>query len=102
MVSREEVRRVARLAKLALAEEEEEVLARQLSTILEYVELLRAIDEEALPDGPDSLAPPPAAWRRDVPRPGLPRDETLALAPEADAPGGMFLVPPVIDAGRGA
>jgi len=101
MVSRQEVRRVARLAKLALGDAEEERLARELSAILEYVDLLRGIDDEAVPDAAIPLAPPSAEGRPDEPAPGVPRTAILALAPDADPGTGTFRVPPVLDLGGG-
>jgi len=100
MVSREEVRRVARLAKLTLTAQDEQRLAPQLARILEYVELLRDLDTESLPPGASDLPAREPLTRADEPCPGLTRDDALALAPAAD--GETFLVPPVIDRGSGA
>ena len=100
MISREEVRRVARLAKLTLSAAEEERLAPQLAQILDYVELLRSLDDETLPDDATGLPSCDPFSRADEPRPGLPRADVLALAPAADEE--TFLVPPVLEAGSGA
>ena len=100
MVSREEVRRVAGLAKLTLSASEEEHLAPQLARILEYVELLRALDDEPLPEDGAALPALDVVARPDEPSPGLPRAEVLALAPAAD--DDMFLVPPVLEPRSGA
>ena len=45
-ISREEVQRVAALARLSFTPEEEELLTRQLDTILQYVEKLNQLDTE--------------------------------------------------------
>lgn len=95
MVSRDEIVRVARLAKLALTPDEERDLSAQLARILDYVELLKDIDPEA---DPGERETPAGALREDAARPGLPRDAVLASAPRADAASGTFVVPPVIDA----
>lgn len=43
-LNREDVEKIATLARLELPEEEKEALARQLSGILEYVDKLTAVD----------------------------------------------------------
>ena len=43
-LSKEEVEKIALLARLGLTEEEKATYAKQLSSILEYVEQLKAID----------------------------------------------------------
>lgn len=97
MVSKEEVLRIARLAKLSLTAEEEATIGDQLGRILEYVEQLRALDSESAVSA-DLQSSEPQAVRRDVPVEGLTREEALALAPKHD--GETFLVPPVIDPGN--
>jgi aspartyl-tRNA(Asn)/glutamyl-tRNA(Gln) amidotransferase subunit C len=98
MVSREEILHLARLAKLELSPAEEERLAAQLGRILDYVAQLREVDEKA--DELTHVAIAEAPPRGDEPRPGLPRDEVLALAPKTD--GETIQVPAVIDEGGGA
>lgn len=99
MVTREEVLHVARLAKLALAPHEIEKFARQLGTILEYVDTLRELDGVA---GGEltHVAIVPTPLRPDTPTPSLPRAEILALAPRADDE--TMLVPPVLEGGGSA
>jgi len=98
MVTREQVLHVARLAKLTLGPEEEERFSAQLGRILEYVELLQEIDAET--DELTHVSPVATELRPDDPAPSLPREEILALAPEAD--GETMHVPPVIEGGGGA
>lgn len=90
----EEVRHVARLARLALSPEEEARAASQLSAILEAVDTLRELDTTDVP--PTSHATlGEALLREDVVRPGLPPEGALANAPEkADT---SFVVPKVIE-----
>ena len=45
-ITREEVQRVALLARLQLSPEEENVLTKQLDNILEYMEKLKQLDTE--------------------------------------------------------
>jgi aspartyl-tRNA(Asn)/glutamyl-tRNA(Gln) amidotransferase subunit C len=90
----EQVRHIARLARLRLTAEEERRYAEQLSAILDYAERLKRVDTADIPPtaGVQDL---PAPLRQDTPRPSLPRERALANAPAiAD---GMFLVPPILD-----
>jgi aspartyl-tRNA(Asn)/glutamyl-tRNA(Gln) amidotransferase subunit C len=54
-VSRDDVRHIARLARLELTDEEVERFRRELSTILDYVEQLEGLEagRAAEPAGPD-------------------------------------------------
>src|SRR3954470_20502099 len=95
-IDRDQVRHVARLARLALSEEEEERFAAQLGHVLEYVERLQGVDVggvEPLGFAGDLAAGLPL--RPDEPRPSLPREKVLAQAPEQD--GQAFLVPRIIE-----
>lgn len=90
----EQVRHIARLARLRLTDEEERRYAEQLSAILDYAERLKRVETSDVPPttGVQDLQAP---LRPDTPRPSLPRDRALANAPaSAD---GMFLVPPILD-----
>ena len=92
-LSRQEVAHVARLARLALSEEELDRYTVQLAAVLEH-----AADVEAL----DTSGVPPTAHplellnvlRADEVRPSLDRDEVLAMAPEAE--DGRFRVPRIL------
>ena len=90
-ISREEVVHVARLARLALGEEELERLGGQLDAILEAVS---KVSELELDDVEPTSHPLDLVnvWADDEPRPSLPIDEALANAPERE--GNFFRVPP--------
>lgn len=93
--SRTDVERVARLAKLALDAEEEELFERQLADILAYAEQIQRVDTAGIE--PTSHAPgSEGAMREDTVRPSLPREEFLAAAPDADVAAGLFKVPRVL------
>jgi aspartyl-tRNA(Asn)/glutamyl-tRNA(Gln) amidotransferase subunit C len=95
-IDRAQVRHVARLARLALSEQEEERFAAQLGHVLEYVERLQAVDVagvEPLSFAGDAAAGLPL--REDEPQPCLPRDKVLAQAPEHN--GEAFLVPRILE-----
>lgn len=80
-LSAEQVRYVARLARLALDDEEVDRLAPQLSEILGYAE---QVGEVAAEEVPPTSHPYPLrnVTRPDVVRPSLPRDEVLGGAPK--------------------
>lgn len=92
-LSTDDVRHVARLARLALADEAVEDLRAQLSTILAYAE---KVGEVATTDVP----PTGHAYglsnvlREDVPRPSLSPEEALSTAPQAE--NGRFRVPQIV------
>jgi len=89
-ISRAEVVHVARLARLALTEEELDRFAGQLDAILEAVGKVAELD---LSDVKPTLHPLALAnvWAEDEPRPCLSAEEALANAPEAE--DGAFRVP---------
>lgn len=92
-LSTEEVQHVARLARLALTDEEVESLRSQLSDILAYAE---KVGEVAASDVPPTghAYPLRNVFRADEPRPSLTADEALSTAPEpAD---GRFRVPRIV------
>jgi aspartyl-tRNA(Asn)/glutamyl-tRNA(Gln) amidotransferase subunit C len=93
-LSLDDVRWVAHLARLELSEAELEMMARQLSSILEYVSQLQMVDTE----GVEPLAHPlpvQNVFRDDEPAPSLAVDEALANAP--DRRGSFYGVPAVLD-----
>jgi aspartyl-tRNA(Asn)/glutamyl-tRNA(Gln) amidotransferase subunit C len=92
--SRGDVERVAHLARLELNAEEKDLFARQLAGILAYAEQIHRVPTEGVE--PTSHAGDAAMLRDDEVRPSLPREASLAAAPDADAAAGLFKVPRVI------
>jgi aspartyl-tRNA(Asn)/glutamyl-tRNA(Gln) amidotransferase subunit C len=90
-ISRMEVEHVARLARLALTEQELERFGGQLDAILAAVGKVSELD---LADVEPTAHPLDVVnvWAEDEPRPSLPVAEALANAPERD--GNFFRVPP--------
>ena len=90
-ISREEVLHVARLARLALTEEEVERLTGELDEILAAVGIVAELD---LADVPPTSHPLDVVnvWDEDEPRASLPVDDVFANAPARD--GDLFRVPP--------
>jgi aspartyl-tRNA(Asn)/glutamyl-tRNA(Gln) amidotransferase subunit C len=90
VIDRKEVLHVARLARLALEEEEIEPMARELSAVLDHVARIGELDLQDV--APTShVVDISGALRPDEPRPCLPREVALAQAPAVGDDG--FLVP---------
>lgn len=93
--TREDLERIARLARLELDPAEQELFARQVAGILAYAEQIQRIDTAGIE--PTSHAPGSGgAMRDDEARASLPREASLAAAPEADPAAGLFKVPRVL------
>jgi aspartyl-tRNA(Asn)/glutamyl-tRNA(Gln) amidotransferase subunit C len=90
-ISEDEVRHVARLARLTLTDDEVTRFGEQLSAILEAVSKVSEVD---LSDIPPTAHPLDLVnvWDEDEPRPSLPVEDALANAPDRD--NGFFRVPP--------
>jgi len=92
-IGRDEVLRIARLARLRIDPEEAERLAGDLDRIVAYIDSLKEVD---LPADAESLT----YFDRDVVREdgasfGLLHEDALRNAPETD--GTFFLVPQIVD-----
>ncbi len=87
---------MARLARLAVPEDQLSRYADELGRILEHVARLQAVDTVDVPPTANPLEVGGVA-RRDDPRPGLEAQAGLTNAPAAHA--GMFLVPRVVENG---
>ncbi len=88
-----DVAHVARLACLDLTDEEVEVYTDQLRDVLEYADVVAALDTTGVPPTAHPL-PLVNALREDQPRPSLDRDEVLAMAPDVE--DGRFRVPRIL------
>ncbi len=95
MIDREQVRKVASLARLEMEPEEEEQFATQMNSILEYFEQLSELDTQ-------DVAPTTRAidvsnvTRPDELRPYPDREAILNEAPDPD--GDFFKVPKILQA----
>ncbi len=98
-LSADEVRHVARLARLAIDDAEADALAPQLSAILGYAEQVAevAAADVAPTTHPFALAD---VTRPDNPAPSLARSEVLASAPKVDGEPQVdqdrFMVPRIV------
>jgi aspartyl-tRNA(Asn)/glutamyl-tRNA(Gln) amidotransferase subunit C len=92
-VTREEVKHIAKLAKLNLTEEEEISFQKELSSILDYMDKLNEIDTSNV----EPLSHPITVenvFREDEVKKSISREEALKNAP--DATEEFFKVPKVI------
>ena len=94
MIDDKDVQHVARLARLALSNDELARMRTELSAILAHIDALKAIDVEGVE--PTSHAVPLVnVMRDDELRDCLPANEALANAP--DRAGEFFRVPRIIE-----
>lgn len=90
----DEVRHVARLARLRLTEAELEAMRLELSSILEYVDVLQEVDVTGV-SPTAQVTDVVNVVRPDEVRPSLPVEEALASAPHRA--GDFFKVKPVFE-----
>lgn len=95
-VTREEVEKIAALAKLEITEEEKEMFRGQLDRILDYVQKLNELDTKNV-EPTYSVSHAGETLREDCVIPSMPREEALMNAP-AQAHG-FFRVPKIISKG---
>lgn len=92
-VTREDVKKVARLAKLKISEDEIEIFTGQFNTIIEYIHTLDELDTSQV-EPTSHVLDLKNILREDAMAPSLPRGEMLKNAPQQD--GEYFRVPKVI------
>jgi aspartyl-tRNA(Asn)/glutamyl-tRNA(Gln) amidotransferase subunit C len=93
-ISREEVEKVAKLARLEISEAEKDTFSKQLSAVLTYVEQLKRLDTVGVEPTATVLAQT-NVFREDLVCPSLPPEAALANAPEQVE--GHFAVPKIIE-----
>ena len=93
-LTREEVEHIAHLARLQLSEEEKERYRQQLSSILEHVAKLQALNTEDI-QPMSSVVAERSRLREDEAGVCLTTEELLRNAP--DVQSNQFRVPPVLD-----
>ena len=92
-LTRQEVEKVALLARLRLSAAELDKLTAQMGQILDYMALLDEVDTRDVQPMAHAVEIA-SVLRDDVARPSLPRDEALANAPHRDDE--CYLVPAVL------
>jgi aspartyl-tRNA(Asn)/glutamyl-tRNA(Gln) amidotransferase subunit C len=93
-VSTEQVRHIAKLARIAMSDEEIERLAPELNNILGWIEQLGEVNTDGV-EPLTAVIDQKLRLRDDVVNDGGIRDAVLANAPEAQH--GFFAVPKVIE-----
>jgi aspartyl-tRNA(Asn)/glutamyl-tRNA(Gln) amidotransferase subunit C len=95
-ITKKDVEHVARLARLALSEEEKDRYTAQLESILEYIEKLNQLDTKNVPPTTHVLSLF-NVWREDQAEPNRlgSTEDILKNAPEAE--GSFFKVKKVIE-----
>jgi aspartyl-tRNA(Asn)/glutamyl-tRNA(Gln) amidotransferase subunit C len=93
-LSREEVLHIARLARVALTDEEITRMTEQLSKLLEHFEVLQKVDTSGVPPTAQSIDLQ-SVMRADEVVPSLPPDDILANAPRREED--YFRVRPVLE-----
>ena len=92
-ISRDEVAHLARLARLALTDDELDSYAGQLDAILEHVSQIQSVDVTGV-EPTDNPLKDVNVFRTDVVEPCLTQEEALAQAPKAV--DGRFAVPRIL------
>jgi len=98
-IDQKQVRKVAKLSRLDLSEDEVQEFTGQLGAIIEYVEKMNELDT----DNVEPLAhclPVSNVFREDSVRESIGTDKALANAPDRD--DSFFKVPKILDDGSGA
>ena len=93
-VSPEQVRHIARLARIAMSDEEIARLAPELNGIIHWVEQLAEVNTDGI-EPLTAVIDQKLRLRDDIVNDGNVRDDVLANAPEAQH--GFFAVPKVIE-----
>ena len=91
-ISKEQVKRIAHLARLSLAPDQLDAYTRELSVILDYIDQLKAVDTDGIEPWARFLTRE-SVFREDEIRPSLPVESALANAPQTE--GHFFRVPGV-------
>jgi aspartyl-tRNA(Asn)/glutamyl-tRNA(Gln) amidotransferase subunit C len=93
-VDQNTVRRIARLARIAMADEDVPQLQGELNAILAFVEQLNQVEIEGI-EPMTSVTPMPMKKRRDIVSDGGYPDKIIANAPATE--DNFFLVPKVVE-----
>ena len=94
-LTKREVEKVAKLARLELSDSEQAAFAKQLSQVLTHVETLNQYDTTGVEPTSRVLMKQVNVFRPDDVRPSLSVDRAVANAPESA--DGFFVVPKIIE-----
>ncbi|MFI2857985.1 Asp-tRNA(Asn)/Glu-tRNA(Gln) amidotransferase subunit GatC [Paenibacillus sp. JSM ZJ436] len=93
-ITTKDVQHVAKLARLNLTPQEEELFTGQLNAILQYAEKLKELDTDQV-EATTHVLPLRNVMREDENRPSLPIEKVLLNAPDEE--DGQFKVPAVLE-----
>jgi len=93
-ITKQDVEKVATLARLHVTESETTAFAKQLSEILAHVEQLSRYDTSGV-EPTTTVMGQVNVFRDDVVRPSLPTEKALANAPDREGDG--FCVPKILE-----
>lgn len=93
-ITKEQVERVANLARLNLTEEEKESMTKDMEAIIEFADQINGLDIKDV-EPTAHVLPINNVFREDVVRPSLDREKLLQNAPNHE--NGCFRVPRVIE-----
>jgi len=93
-LSRDDVLKVAELARLNLTDDQVDLFTRQLGDVLDYIQTLNELDTTDVEPLAHPL-PVTNVFRTDEPHESVAKDDVLANAP--DRHGDLFGVPPVLE-----
>jgi aspartyl-tRNA(Asn)/glutamyl-tRNA(Gln) amidotransferase subunit C len=93
-IRREDVERIAELARLEIPPDDMERVRAELSSVLEFVATLSKLDLAGYE--PTTFAPSGAPLRSDEPN-GRRLDPATATAQAPEGEDGFFLVPPIVE-----
>ncbi|WP_082235197.1 Asp-tRNA(Asn)/Glu-tRNA(Gln) amidotransferase subunit GatC [Halobacillus massiliensis] len=93
-ISKEEVKHVAHLARLAITEEEADMFTKQLDDIITYAEQLNELDTEGVKPTTHVLDIK-NVMRKDEPKKWIEKEDALKNAP--DQQDGQFKVPSILE-----
>jgi len=93
-LSIDDIKKVAKLARIEFSEDELQQFTTQLDSIIGYIEKMNELDTDAIP--PTShVVDVKNVMREDEVRESLPREESIKNAPLAEE--GFFKVPKIIE-----
>jgi aspartyl-tRNA(Asn)/glutamyl-tRNA(Gln) amidotransferase subunit C len=94
MIGIKEVEHIAKLARLALSDEEKSLYARQLAKVIEYFDQLKSVDTEGV-EPMAAAVPITNVLREDEVKPSPGCEIMLSNAPERE--GNLFKVPKITE-----
>ncbi|UOQ84440.1 Asp-tRNA(Asn)/Glu-tRNA(Gln) amidotransferase subunit GatC [Gracilibacillus salinarum] len=93
-ISKEQVKHVANLARLALTDEEVETFTKQLGDIINYADLINELDTDNV-EPTTHVLDLKNVMRKDEPKEWITKEEALKNAP--DQKDGQFRVPSILE-----